>query len=124
VARLIHLSMHRVVTMVKLVTVVKMVLSGLQLCRCRRNSGNALLCYLTYFHSGSLMKLFSSVSFFARAPYCVLLSSSVSVPRARIYRSCRPIFGFRDAGRRKRYGKRVFLACPDPKLAEENICAR
>jgi len=106
--------------MVKLVTVVKMVLSGLQLCRCRPKQRQWHCCAtLLTFHSGSLMKLFSSVLLCSGA-LLVLLSSSVSghAPESTAAAGPTSAFAMRPA---KTLRKRVFSRCPIPSWREEHL---
>jgi len=106
--------------MVKLVTMVIMVLRGLQLCRCRpkQRHGTAVLPYLLSLREPHEIVLINV--FFARAPYLSLLSSSVSGTRQNLPQLAGPIFGFRDAAGENATEAR-FLAVPDPKLAEEHL---
>jgi N-acetylated-alpha-linked acidic dipeptidase len=87
----------------------------------RRNPGTPTsanpLCYLTYFHHESLMRLFSSVLF----PFVILFSFLLFPASGRSSNgSPQPIFGFRD-GRTENAAEARFLAVPDPKLAEEHL---
>ena len=77
------------------------------------------LCYLTYFHRESLMRVFPSVLLFSSVVLFAVQSPSVS-GHAPGSAASPPIFGFRDSAAEAATEAR-FMAVPDPKLAEEHL---